>query len=185
MNATLVNKLTGQPIADQDIRFLATLAQSQKAIERQIEITEEALTSLKDKLREISEVQIPEFMMQLGMSEFSLTDGSAVKIKSFVSAKIPEESMFQAFQWLRNNNYDAIIKRQISLAFGKGEDKVAQKLAADLQKRGLAFVDKVGVHPMTLKSFCTERIADGDPNFPRELFGVFEGKRTVITPPKN
>lgn len=184
-NATVfVNPLTGQPIGDQELKSLADLAIAQLNLEKKLQSLEEEAATLKERLRNISEIVIPETMTQLGMSAFKLADGCAITIKPFVSAKIPEAEEDHAFAWLRSNNHDSIIKQHMALEFGKGEDKRAQKVAATLVKMGIPFKSKTGVHPMTLKSFCRERIEAGDITFPKELFGVFEGKKSVITPPK-
>jgi len=87
-----------------------------------------------------------------------------------------------AFKWLRHNNFDAIIKRNIILNFGKGEDQKADKVKEELMKLGYAPQDKSGVHPMTLKAFIRERIEAAQP-IPQDLFQIHTGSRAKITPP--
>lgn len=184
MSDILLNPLTQQPISNESLANLSKLARHQVELEDQIAKTEEKLAQLKVQLEDMSGKIIPDLMDELGMKSFELSDGSSIEIKPFVAAKIPESRTSEAFKWLRDNNYDSIIKREVSSSFGKGEDKKADELVALLRKAGAPFKDMSSVHYQTLKAFCRERIEAGDTAFPKDLFGVFEGKRTKITPAK-
>lgn len=178
-----INPLTGLPVTNEQLKQVSTLAALQVNLELQIEQTEKKLAELNQKHLQIAQETLPGLMQELGLTSFKLENGYAIEVKPFIAAKIPEGQEAPAFKWLRDNNYDSIIKRQIALAFGKGEDKSAERVVKGLLKIGVPFTDKQGVHPQTLKAFCRERIEAGDGHFPRELFGVFEGKKTKITPP--
>lgn len=178
------NTLTGLPVTDEQLKSLSSLAEQMVKAEQQVERLQKALDDATTSLNKLSMSLIPDLMTELGMESFSLSNGYSVEVKKFYNASIAEEKQDEAFTWLRNNDFDAIIKRVITSSFGKGEDKKAEKLKTTLLKQGFPFIDKSSIHASTLKAFVRERIEAGDGTFPKDLFGVFEGKKTKITPPK-
>jgi len=179
----ILNPLTQAPIADEKLKSLADLARQQVVLQQRIEKGEELLAKLNEELKVLQTQRIPDAMAEIGMESFSLSDGTAITVEPFYSASIPKERQDEAFQWLRDNDYDSIIKRNIVITFGKGEDGWARKFMADLAKRKkkVIFENKQTVHPQTLKAFVREKMEAGE-NLPEELLGVFVGKKAKITP---
>lgn len=177
------NILTGQPVTNEELTQLSDLVHNQRRLEVEIAEMEDALKTRGEQLRNLSEIQIPDMLLGMGLSELKLASGEAVKVTKFYSAKIPDDKSEEAFTWLRESGNDDIIKNNIILNFGKGEDARAKQIAAELVKQGLAPEQKIFVHPMTLKSFVKERIESGQ-ELSTELFGVYVGNKTKITPPK-
>ena len=178
-----VNPLTQQPIDDAKLKSLADLAKQQLTLESRIAKGEELLAQLNDQLKELKEKRIPDAMAEIGMESFSLSDGSSINVEKYYAGSISEDHKKDAFAWLRKNEFDALIKRNLTITFGKGEDQFANKLVRDLQrrKRPVNFTDKEAVHPQTLKAFIREQMEAGN-ELPTELFGVFVGNRAKITP---
>jgi hypothetical protein len=169
--------------SDGELKRLASLCQQQLALEKQVETLEEALKHTQGQLQHVQEIDIPELLTSLGISQLKLADGSKVEVKEFYNAGISAEHQEAAFTWLREQGLDSIIKREIKLNFGKGEDSKANLLYKNLVSAGYNPADKSSVHHATLKSFVKERVEGGQP-LPMDLFGVFIGKRTKITPAK-
>jgi hypothetical protein len=177
------NILTGNEISNEELASLSKLVARQVSLEEHIRTTEEELSKVKESLRTLSEQTIPEVMIGMGLSELRLSTGESVTISKYYSARIPDAVAEQAFEWLRQQECDDIIKNNISLSFGKGEDDLAQEVGKLLVAKGLAPEQKIFVHPMTLKSFVKERI-ESNQELPQELFGVFVGNKTKIVTPK-
>ena len=177
----LKNELTGEEITTEQLSSIAQLVSTQVALESDVAAMEARLDEQKDKLRNLSENTIPEAMMAIGLSEMKLASGEAVSIKKFYSASISADKQYQALDWLRKSGNGDIIKNNVTCQFGKGEDDIAGLLVQELQKKGLQPEQKTFVHPMTLKSFVKDRIENGQ-ELPQELFGVFVGNKTKITP---
>ena len=97
----------------------------------------------------------------------------------FRSSIIPEVQE-QAFTWLRNNGLGDIIKNDITVTFGQGEDNKAAKYAVLARGQGFEPVQKVGVHSQTLKALFRERSESGS-DLPSEFFKTFAGNQTKIT----
>ena len=177
------NALTGQELTNDEIHEIAIMCHNQRRLEAEIAASEESLSAMNERLRNLSEVQIPEAMMAMGLTELKLSTGESVSIKKYYSTKIPTERLNEAMEWLRKTGNDDIIKNTISLNFGKGEDELAQEVAKLLIQKGLSPEQKIFVHAMTLKAFVKECI-EGGRNLPLDLFGVFVGNKTKITPAK-
>ena len=146
--------------------------------------TEERLRKLKDQYRRLSEEALPQKMAELGMQDLRLKDGSRITIDMFYATRINKNNRDAARAWLRQQGHGDIIKNQVSVSFGKGEDDTALETMTLLEQEGLFPAQKESVHPSTLKAFVKERIESGDSAFTpdtQKLFSVYQGKRTKIT----
>ena len=146
--------------------------------------TEERLRKLKEQYRQLSEEDLPQKMTELGMQDLRLEDGSRITIDMFYATRINKNNRDAAHAWLREQGHGDIIKNQVSVSFGKGEDDTALETMTLLEKEGLFPDQKESVHPSTLKAFVKERIESGDNAFTpdtQKLFSVYQGKRTKIT----
>lgn len=141
---------------------------------------EEELQKKKAEETFLSEQEIPNKMQEAGISKLELTDGSKVEIRPFYAAKIPVAKVDEAFDWLRKNGHDDMIKNNISLTFGKNQDSQAKTLVDELRQKGHNVKQVEKVEPMTLKAFVREQIEDGK-QVPADLFGVYIANKTKIT----
>lgn len=157
---------------------LSLLADRQAEAALRVAELEKQLEEARDRLRDISERQLPEKMDELGMEEFKTRTGLRIRIKEAIRTSIPKARQAEAFEWLRQNGYGGLIKRIVAVKFGKGEDEVAEKLARDLAN-GHEVDDTASVHPSTLRSFVTEQLTNGV-DLPLDLFGVHRQRTSVI-----
>lgn len=162
-----------------DLSQLQHLAEQQAAAEKELADAEALVTKAKEKLNNISERLLPEAMERCGLSEFTSATGLKIRIKEDIRASIPKAREALAHQWLRDNGFGSLIKRVVSISFGRGEDEKADDLHKLLEERALEADDKTSVHVMTLKAFVTEQLEQGK-DIPLELFGVFRQRKAVI-----
>jgi polyhydroxyalkanoate synthesis regulator phasin len=158
------------------LESLGVMANRAVDLEDEIEKLEQAVSKMKEEHRKLIEVEMPSIMLEIGLSEVKTTTGRKLSMTTFYSASIPAETEADAFAWLRENNFDSIIKNKIEATFGKGEDERVQKLMEQLVDEG--FTCKTNVHPMTLKSFVKEQIESGTPLPP--AIKVHVGQRIKI-----
>jgi len=177
-------KLAKPTITDEALASVAVLAEKQISHEKRISDLNLLLETEQTLLRTLMEVTLPDAMLELGIESFVLSDGTAIKINKFYAASIPADKRVEAFAWLRNGGFESLIKREIKCKFGKGEDKMASKVLAELQKLKVLAEDKESVHPQTLKAFVQEQI-EGGKTLPTELLGVYVGNRSKVTPANN
>lgn len=167
------------------ITLTEVMEKAEKAMALQSELDELA-AKLADKERELSRIQryeLPDMMEQLGLSELKLEDGTKLKSESVINASITAENKPAAFRWLRENDFDGIIKSSIKADFGKGEISEAERVIKLLDDAGVAADLSESVHAATLKAFVKERLEAGD-NIPVDTFGIFEFKQVKFTKPK-
>ena len=151
-----------------------------KDLEDEVANAEESLKKLKEKTREISCVEIPKMMDEMQITKLKLKDGEAVEIKKVYGASIPKDQQEAAFTWLRNNGLGDIIKNDITVTFGRGEDNKASEYANLAQGQGYEPVQKIGVHPQTLKAVVRERLESGQ-EMPSDIIKTYAGNSTKIT----
>lgn len=160
-----------------EISALATLQ-----IQRQIDVekAELALKEASEKLRQVQEVDLPNAMLQAGVTEIRLPDGQRITLKEDVYASIPKDRMAEAFAWLKANNLADVIKNEVKVNFGKGEEESAAALIEELNAHGWTSYDtKTTVHPSTLKSLIREQLAKGV-NIPLDVFGAGPITKAII-----
>ena len=168
-------------VADIDVgtgKQLSQLVRNLRTVEKDIEDAETHLKSLKQEKHKLSVENIPALMDEMGVERLDV-DGMTVERKMIVAASIPVANKEQAFDWLRSNGLDDIIKNDVTCSFGKGEDNVAGDVIGILRDKGFDPKTKTHVHPSTLRAFVRERIVDGKP-IDLDLFGAFISNTAVI-----
>lgn len=178
-------ELTSEPeeVQPRDINMseLTQLADELDSLEAQIAEKEMELSVLKQARKTISEDSLPTLMEQAGVDTLKLTNGRKIEIKDFVDARITDPNV--AFQWLRETDNESIIKNEINVSLGRGDDAVAQDIIQTLKEQyEVDAAVKVGVHNMTLKAFCRDALDNPElaETLPKKAFGIYQGKRAKI-----
>ena len=161
------------------VQSLADQVERLEAMQKQLEIQEEAIKEKKKQIQHISGEVIPTMMSEMGLAELKLHDGSHLKVSTSYRATITEANKEAAFNWLRENGLGDIIKNEISVSFGRNEDNKAADYAELAKGQGFEPTQKLKGEPMTLKALVRERIEAGK-EMPTEIFGVFSENKTTI-----
>jgi hypothetical protein len=135
--------------------------------------------------------RIPAAMQAVGARRFDLEKGFRVEVEDLIKGSILVANRGDAFAWLDDHGH-LIVKRVITVSFGKDEDKWAKKFIADMAKRKkpLRAEIKEAIHDGTLQKFVREMVAKEragelppDEKLPRELIGVYEAKVARLIDP--
>lgn len=159
-------------------RQLSDLVRALRSVEQQIEDTENHLKALKQQKHKLSVENIPAVMDEMGVERVDV-DGLTVSRKMMVHASIPVDRKEDAFSWLREQGLDDIIKNDVVVSFGKGEDNIAGDVVGMLEERGFQPSTKTHIHPSTLRAFVKERIEGGKP-IDLDMFGAFVANAAEI-----
>lgn len=159
-------------------KTLSTLVRKLNEKQEQIAETENYLKQLKWEKQQISMEQIPMLMDEMGIERLDV-DGATVQLKAFVSASIPVDRRDEAFAWLRDNGHETIIKNDIIVSLGKGEDNVAGDVMYELEQKGLHPEQKTHIHSSTLKAWVKEQTQKGTP-IDLDMFGAFVGRTAEV-----
>jgi hypothetical protein len=154
-----------------DMKTLSSLVKDLDQLTIDINEKEEELKSLKLQKHLMSTEQIPAMMDEMGVQRLDV-ENLSVSLKPLINASIPPTRREEAYQWLRENDLDDIIKNDVILSFGKGEDNIAGDIMYDLEQRGMHPEKKTHIHSMTLKAFVRERVEKGLP-IDLDLFGAY------------
>ena len=168
-----VNELEG-------VRSLSNYVVELQKIEDEIKIMEEKLKQKKEAADKISEQVIPEIMGEMKLKSMKLEDQSSIEVKEIYGASIPLDKREGAYKWLRDNDLGDLIKNEITVSFGRGEDNKANDYASLAEKNGYQPSQKMKVEPMTLKALYRERV-EKQLDLPSEHFNLFKGNKTKIT----
>jgi hypothetical protein len=172
-------------VSDQEIKDISTMVGI--LLDKQAELaalTEQVKIAAK-AIRDIEEKELPDLMDAAGAKDFTTSDGVKVSVESVVSASITKARESEAFKWLRDNGHAPLIKRELKVVFGKGQDNMAGEIKGLLTDKlaemdiDAAPSDKSSVHAGTLKSWVKEMVNEGK-EFPHETFGVWLGRKAKV-----
>jgi len=163
-----------------DIQTLASFCQELAELENGISYLESQLKAHKEKADKISSEIIPNLLAEQGLASLKLADGSGVEVKKTYSCTVKKDSVESAYNWLRENELGDLIKNEVAVQFGKGEDNKAEQLLDLAVQEGFEPSQKQKVEPMTLKALYRERIEAGL-DMPSEFFHTFVKDQTKIS----
>jgi len=153
-----------------------------KKIEDEIAMLEEQLKDKKLDADHISSKVIPELLAEQGLSEIKLADGSKVSVKQEFRATLPKDEVRRdaAYKWLRDQGLGDIIKNNVSVTFGKGEDDKAKSLIDLAVENGYEPSQKSDVAWNTLTALYEERVKAGL-DMPSDVFSLWIKDKTKIS----
>ena len=174
-----VKKFAPKQVESVNAEELTEALEQFKSVGAQVLAAEIKLKELKDQEKYISEFVIPEIMNKMNLSTLKLKDGSELAVKKVYSAKIKAEKKAEAIQWLRDNGLGDIVKNNISVAFGQGEENKAMAYATLAKESGYEPSQTEKVEPQTLRVTMEDWKNKGN-EVPQDLFWVFEGNQTKV-----
>jgi len=153
-----------------------------KEKEDEIATLEDQLKSKKAEADDIGSRVIPELLSEQGLTELKLSDGSKVSVRKEFRATIPKDSTRResCLQWLRDQGLGDIIKNNVTVSFGKGEDDKAEQLLNLAADNGFEPQQKSDVAWNTLTALYQERVQAGL-DMPSESFSLWIKDKTKIT----
>lgn len=153
-------------------------------LEKQITEVELLLKKLNGRANELKISIIPDKMAEVGLNDFTMTDGTRLKVEDFVSGSLPKDPVrrAQAIAALEQVGGARIIRNEINLEFEKSQHNEAMALADELRGKGFAAEVKSGVHPQTYLAFIRECMRNGEA-VDADKLGVFIGRKTKVEMP--
>ena len=168
-----------QVLEKTDIKTLSHYCLMLQNYEDQLVNMEKDMKKIKEQADKIGSEIIPNLLAEQGLASLKLADGSSIDIKKSYNCTIKKDQLESAFEWLRNNGLGDIIKNEVAVQFGKGEDNKAEQLLGLAVREGYEPSQKQKVEPMTLKALFRERIEAGL-DMPSEFFHTFVKDQTKI-----
>ena len=119
------------------------------------------LEAANRELRQVKEVDLPTLLDEVGVNSL-VVDGHSVTVKTEYFPNVVKANEQKFFDWLRSTGHDDLIKNEIKVAFGRGDDQKAAKLYLQLAAK-YETTQKLSVHASTLKAFVREQMEAGAP----------------------
>lgn len=173
------------PPSGDGVKRLQALVLQMSVLELKKLDLEAELEKTQKELRAYSENLVPELMSELGMTLMRTAGGAEVELSEELRASFPKDEgrQAQAFSWLRQTGNDGIIKREITVQYGRDSTEWADKLVLALEEMGVSehgvVTQEWNIHHQTLLSFLRTEIKEGRP-VPMEVFGAIVQKRAKI-----
>lgn len=132
---------------------LDELVKAYDLAKRKVEELEELLKDAKESFNKISQEEIPNLLLQNGLSQLKTQYGRKITIKQEVSPKITDMNEFSSF--LEKRGESSLLKTTMEL--GKLDESIVNAIKHELvEKLGLYPEINRTIHPMTLKAFIKE-----------------------------
>ena len=164
---------------DSKLDKVARLASEAARLQEDLDRTEEEAKHFKKALYKVTDELLPEALEELNLQKFTLKDGSEISVKPIYAASIPKDRRDEAYDWLREHGDGDIIKNNITVTFGKGEDQDAEAFMLVCGNQGFTPQQIEKIEPMTLKAWLREKVEAGHA-IPLDLFGAFISQRASI-----
>jgi hypothetical protein len=181
------------PPSDSEMTSLKVLAAKALLLEDKIAESKLELKRLEEAHRIMVTQTLPLKMADLGVTDFGMMGGARVEVEKIVTASVSKERKPAIIQWLNKEGLGDIVKRTITIQFGRGEEVWAAKFLRDLQKRKKQVNAKVDetVNHQTYGATIREHVArlrgEGiEPRevMPYEMLGIWEGEVAEVIRPK-
>lgn len=169
---------------------MVTLAKKQRQLENEMAEMAKRGKELLAELENITgghrvEGSLPKVMTELGLSEFTLDDGSKIEIKSVLQPpSLAKDAPHRdaVLKWLKDNGHSGVIKAEVKVPLAPGDPKEPGLVAA-LTTLGLKFDEYETVAAPTLKSLIDELMEKGQ-DVPMEELHIHSFKTSKVTLPK-
>jgi hypothetical protein len=165
-----------------EITTIASECKKLKVLEDEIVEQENKLKELKNQADYISSEVIPDLLKEQGLNQIKLSDGSSVTVKTEYRATLPKDDFKreEAYKWLRDQGLGDIIKNNVFVTFGKGEDNKAKQLLDLAAENGYQPQQKSNVAWNTLTALYEERVKAGL-DMPSNVFTLWIKDKTKIS----
>lgn len=176
--------MAAEPKPQTEVERAVEMAEFMVAKARKVKEIEERLKAEKQELLKLETEVLPELMLEIGLTEFTLKDGSKVAVKRDINCAITEVNRYDAHEWLKANGFAGLIKTQVSVEFDRGANEEAQQFAQTVTELRDGEAPKVlnTVHASTLKSFVKEQLEKGE-MVPEDLFSLHVFNRATYKKP--
>jgi hypothetical protein len=149
------------------------------SIQKQIKSNEDKIKDLKEDEKHFSCIVIPKLMEDMNLKSLKLKDGSELTIRDVYFASLKVDKKAEGIHWLRDKGLGDIVKNNITVSFGQGEDNKAVDYASLARERGYEPIQEEKVHHASLTVVMKEWKDKGQ-EVPEELFNTFDGNQTYF-----
>lgn len=154
------------------------------SLKGQLESLEEQVKVLKEEIRRLEERDLPDLMLEVGLTTIKTDSGFQVEIGTVMSTTESASAMPRRIAFLRQTGNEELIKQNVSLQFGKGMDEKANEAIMLLRGSGFAPTREEEVHTGSFKALIKELREQGKA-IPYDELGIYVAQKAIIKPVKS
>lgn len=156
-------------LPEQRLGQLSQLAEASRKWQRTVDLLEEELKKAKAELDKYNLELIPKLMDDLKIAKFTTQSGVVVEVKEDIRANPGGPKDLDRFtkvcEWLTEQGHDALIRHEVGIAFGPGEEEAVERVlaalnpVADVLNKPVA--DEKSINTNTFAAFVREQLKEG------------------------
>lgn len=155
--------MTDKLPTNDELSSLSGLGQDLYTAEERVFAIERRLKLAKANRDHIANNLIPELMSELGVEELQMTGGRKIAVKPILSVVPLADDRPLVYAALEKMGAGSLIKTNVSVQFGRGDEQKVKDIIALLEEHGHAAKLTKKVEPPTLKKHIKDRLAEGLP----------------------
>jgi hypothetical protein len=155
------------------------LAEKMKWLEQKILEINLELKRYEENHRQISAVELPELMAEIGLQSFSLSDGTKLSIAPVFKISIPKIKMDEAYEWLVEHHHDGMVKTRLLLPSGTSNYILHQIMIFVRNHINGNVETERTIHPSTLGAWGREMERE-NMVIPEDIFSIYRSNKTII-----
>ena len=146
-----------------DLDTLSQQCYKLQGLEKELEDLEKQVKKKKEEYDNLSSEVIPDILAEQGITSIKLSDGSTIEVTKVFSCTIPKDPNKReaCYEWLRQNGLGDIVKNNVSVDFGKGEDDRAKDFFSSALSQGYEPAQSTKVESSTIRAVFKERSEAG------------------------
>ena len=165
---------------DNNLKKIAVIASNLVALRDKVEDLKTQLSVAEQEYNYVNEIELPELMQSVGLSQFTLSNGLKLKVNKVVYCKLNKTKVEEADQWLKENGHEGMVKHKFEIPIPASATPLQlAALNAAIQQLGYKYKDEKIIHPQTLNKWAREQ-SENNEVIPMEYFEVWRGYKTNI-----
>jgi hypothetical protein len=174
----LLDEVAPREASEDKLTVIRALIAEGRSLDLEIESMEAALKEKKRERYSLLTERLPKLFEEAGVDKLGIEAENNLpaydtRLKSFYKAVLPPrdepERRDAAVEFLRAKNAEDLLKTEVVVEFGRGDDKKFAKLRSFLEKQKMDFSHDTGVNWNTLTSWMREQFESGRPLSQAEL----------------
>lgn len=156
-------------LPEEQLGRLSVLAETSRKWQRTVDMLESELKKAKEQLDRYNNELIPQLMDDLKIKNFTTSSGVKVEVKEDIRANPGGAKDMDRFlkvcAWLTASGHAALIRHEVGLQFGPGEEEAVAKVLAALEpvadSLNKPIADERSINTNTFAAFIREQLKDG------------------------
>jgi hypothetical protein len=165
---------------ENQLKSISTLGLEQYNIGQEIKRLQESIEAKQKRFDQISKIELPAAMSEVGMRSFVLVNDATIKIIPILVVNYLKENIELIETWLNANGHPGMVKNNLIIEIPKGNDpSQVMKLKEMCFAFNLPNEERKAINWQTLNKWGRDMEGSGQ-EIPEDLFTVYRATQTII-----